>query len=171
MPARAREKQHAGGLWFRVWGISYSSFRLMGSSASWGPQVATAVLGPSWDEGGAQGELGFAVRINIKSRPQKPCLLFFICQMKAIFRLRFFFLMSCHHGDGIGNSFPDNIAVKPFVELFAYCDSRRPLELCASLSIKKGVDLSHLLEFLPQKVQVSYMSVSTKYVMRLLDSP
>ena len=50
--------------------------------------------------------------------------------------------MSCHHGDGIGNSFSDNIAVKPFVELFAYHDSARPRELCASLSMKKRVDLT-----------------------------
>lgn len=47
--------------------------------------------------------------------------------------------MSCHHGDRIGNSFSDNIAVGPFVELFAYCDSRRPPELGASLSIQPSL--------------------------------
>lgn len=55
---------------------------------------------------------------NTKPRPQDPYLLFFIIQIKTIFRFRlvfFFFFMSCHHGDGIGNSFSDNIAVEPFV--------------------------------------------------------
>lgn len=61
-------------------------------------QVAVAVLGPGRCEGGAGGEC----------RPQVPYLLFFISQMKAVFRFRSF-LMSCHHGDGIGNSFSETL--------------------------------------------------------------
>lgn len=74
--------------------------------------------------------------------------------MKTIFRLHFF-VGFCHHGDRIGNSFSDSIAVKPFVGLFAYHDSRRPLELPASLPLKKGVGLSCQLDPLPQRGRVS----------------
>ena len=109
--------------------------------------------------------------MRYKYKPQKPYLLFFISQKKAIFRFRFFFLMSCHHGDRIGNSFSDNIAVGPFVELFAYCDSRRPPELGASLSIKRKVGLSHPLGSLPQRGPGSYMPGLYQVRMRFLDSP
>ena len=54
----------------------------------------------------------------------------------------FFFFMSCHHSDGIGNSISDSIPIKPFVELFASLDSGRPQELCASLTMKKRVDIT-----------------------------
>lgn len=37
-------------------------------------------------EGGAGGELGVVVRVNTMCRPQESYLLFFISQMKAIFR-------------------------------------------------------------------------------------
>lgn len=53
-----------------------------------------------------------------------------------------FFFMSCHHSDGIGNSISDSIPIKPFVELYASLDSGRPQELCASLTMKKRVDLT-----------------------------
>lgn len=63
--------------------------------------------------------------------------------MKAAFRFRFFFFwMSCHHSDGIGNSISDSIPIKAFVELFASQDSGRPQELCAPLTVKKRVDLT-----------------------------
>lgn len=79
--------------------------------------------------------------------------------------------MSCHHGDRIGNSFSDNIAVRPFVELFAYRDSGRPPELCASLSIKRKVGLSHPLGFLPQRSPGSYVPGLCQVGMGFLDYP
>ena len=50
--------------------------------------------------------------------------------------------MSCHHSDGIGNPISDSIPIKPFVELFASLDSGRPQGLCASLTMKKRVDIT-----------------------------
>lgn len=77
--------------------------------------------------------------------------------------------MSCHHGDRIGNSFSDNIAVGPFVELFAYCDSRRPPELGVSLSIQRKVGLSHPLGSLPHRGPCSYMPGLYQVGRRFLD--
>lgn len=106
--------------------MSPSPFRFVGSSTSWRVTGGCGYAGTKQVCRWSWGQLGMVVQVNTECRPQEPYLLFVISQMKAIFRFRFF-LMSCHHGDRIGNSFSDNIAVKPFVELFAYRDSKRPL--------------------------------------------
>lgn len=80
--------------------------------------------------------------------------------------------MSCHHSDGIGNSISDSIPIKPFVELFASLDSGRPQELCASLTMKKRVDItiSWILYHKDVKSRIPVCLVSTQYGMSLLDS-
>lgn len=60
-----------------------------------------------------------AVRANANTSPRSPIYYFSSAKRRQFLDLDFFFLMSCHHGDRIGNSFSDNIAVRPFVELFA----------------------------------------------------
>lgn len=89
--------------------------------------------------------------------------------MKAIFRLYFFDELSPWWWNW--KFFFDNIAVKPFVGLFAYHDSRRPLELHASLSMKKSWSQPSLGFLTSAKARFPMCLVPARYRKQLLDFP